>query len=186
MKVTGVVLAGGQSKRMGQNKALMPFKSSTLIEQVLATLCSFTDEQIIIGDPEIYCRFGTVYADVFPGKGPLGGLHSALLNSNTDLNFVVGCDMPKIDRSIFDHLLGHDGEEYDAFVPIHAGQMEPLCALYSKKCLDHFADCLEQDMLKLSDAFSGIRVKFVQVGPGTEIDDLDVFKNLNLPEDIEQ
>ena len=186
MKLTGVVLAGGQSKCMGLNKALMPFENSTLIEKVLAALACFTNEQLIIGNPEIYSQFGTVYSDVFPDKGPLAGLHSALLHSNTDLNFVVGCDMPNIDRSIFDHLSKEVEEVFDAFVPIHDGMIEPLCAIYHKKCLPSFAKSLENGVLKLSEAFASVRVKFVPVGAGSSFEDLQVFKNMNTPEDTEQ
>lgn len=185
MKVTGVVLAGGKSERMGQNKALMLYKGRPLIQYILERLSTFTDQQMIIGEPSIYEQFGVpVYEDRYHGKGPLAGLHSALINSETDLNLVVGCDMPNIDRSVLDHLAKHVDEEYDAYVPIHNGMMEPLFAIYHKRCSASFAQSLEKDVLKLSEAFKSVRVKFVQVGPRTEIDDLEVFKNINGPKDI--
>jgi molybdopterin-guanine dinucleotide biosynthesis protein A len=185
--MTGVILAGGKSKRMGQNKALMDHRGKPLIQHVLETIRPLTERQMIIGDPALYEGFGVpVHADAFTGKGPLAGLHSALKHSTTDLNFIVGCDMPNIDRSILDHLSGHLDESHDAFVPIHDGLIEPLCAIYHKRCLSSFAECVETDVLKLSEAFVTVRVKFVPVGAGTNLEDLYVFKNLNTPQDTKQ
>ena len=184
--MTGVILSGGQSKRMGQNKSLMPFGNSNLIEHVLERLSAFTDEQIIIGDPSIYGHLGMVHADIHPGKGPLAGLHSALTYSTSDLIFVVGCDMPNINGTVLDHLANGVDERYSAFVPRHDGMIEPLCAIYHKNCLDAFARCLDKGILKMSEALDVVQTKFVPVGPGTGLEDLGVFKNLNTPQDTEQ
>ena len=185
--MTGVILAGGKSKRMGQNKALMDLQGKPLIQHVLDNLRTFTEQQIIIGDPALYSKFGVpVFADEHLGKGPLAGIQSALQHSTTELNFIVGCDMPNIEASILKHLEQYIDGEHDAFVPIHDGLIEPLCAVYLQRCLQPFTECLEQDVLKLSEAFDRVRVKFVEVGPGTGLEDLDVFKNLNTPQDTEQ
>lgn len=184
--MTGVILSGGQSKRMGQNKALMPFGNSTLIQHVLTAMTSFTEEQIIIGDPTIYGHLGTVYADIHPGKGPLAGLHSALTYSTSDLIFAVGCDMPNINGTVFEFLANEVDERHVAFVPKHDDMIEPLCAIYHKDCLDAFARCLDKGILKMSEALEVVRTKFVPVGPGTGLEDLGVFKNLNTPQDTEQ
>lgn len=184
--MTGVILAGGKSKRMRQNKALMEHRGKPLIQHVLQRLQTFTNQQIIIGDPALYAIFGvSVFPDEHAGKGPLAGIQSALLHSTTDLNFIVGCDMPKIDTSIFKHLEQLIDTEHDAFVPIHDGLIEPLCAVYHKRCLPLFTECLERDVLKMSAAFESVRVKFVPVGPDSGLEDLGVFKNLNTPQDTE-
>lgn len=136
--VTGYLLAGGKSRRMGQNKALLAWKDETLLARAARTLELAADQVIVLGSPELYGGFGyDVVADKVPGLGPMGGLYSALHHSKTDWILLLACDMPLIDEpvlgGILDAAIAHP--DVDAIVPETARGLEPLCAAYHVRTL---------------------------------------------------
>lgn len=181
----GVVLAGGKSSRMGRDKALIAQSGRTLIEHALDILKPHVDELIIIGDPLRYDRFGPLaIADDPPGNGPLGGIHTALRYAWHDQVIVLACDMPNVSRTFIEYLKAQYTEDVDAVVAQCDGQLEPLAAIYSRKCLNAFGQQIAKGALKMSDAIEAVRTRYVQVCPGEEGWPSDLFRNINAPGDL--
>ena len=95
-RVTAFVLAGGKSTRMGTDKAFLQFRGRTLLANALKLTRAVAGEVRIVGDSTKFADFGAVVEDVYPGCGPLGGIHAALKSSDTDLNVVIGVDLPML------------------------------------------------------------------------------------------
>lgn len=150
MKTSGVVLAGGKSTRMKFNKAFATIAGQPVIQIILDKCKPFFTETIIISnEPQLYEGFGLeIHPDVYPGLGPVAGIHSALYHARHDAVFIMGCDMPFMNMDLVKFLL--DGlEDYESVVPELDQRLQPLSAVYSKKCLPILTECLEHDKLKL-------------------------------------
>lgn len=183
--MTGIVLAGGKSSRMGSNKALLRLGAKTIIEIVITRLKVLFDEIIIISNtPSDYQEFGlNVYPDLLPAKGALGGIHSALTHSPTTYSFIVACDMPFINTDLVSYLLSECGS-YDVTIPFTPKGYQPLHAIYSKGCIEHIERQIDGDNLKVLDLFAELEVRKVR---SEEIKPYDPefrsFINLNTWED---
>lgn len=182
---TGVVLAGGRSLRMGRDKALIEIGGRKLIDHALDILDPHASELLVIGEPEKYGFVGPfVIADEWPGKGPLGGLATALRYASNDHLLVIGCDLPALNARFFELLKANLGHLTDAVVPRHEGLIEPLAASYHRNAQPAFRRCVELDVLKMSDALSQVRTSFVEVIPGHDGWPADLFRNINAPTDL--
>ena len=182
--VTGVILAGGASRRMGKNKALLKIGESLLIEKVYATMAAlFHDVILVTNTPDAYafipCR---AVPDVYPGAGSIAGLHAGLNASGTGRIFVAACDMPFLNADLI-RLLCQNAEEYDAVVPLNrSGRREPLHALYAKSALGAMEQAIlsgDKSIVKLLDRLTTRFVTndlFCSI-PGAE----ESFRNLNTP-----
>ena len=174
------MLAGGKSSRMGRDKALLPFHGGALAGHVASTVAAAAGSVILIGDPQKYGHLGyPVLADRKPGVGPVGGIESALSYTTADWNLVLACDMPGISAEFLRGLL--DAAERlnaDALVPAGpSGRLEPLSAVYHRRCLETLRRALEADVRKVTDALAGLEVARFAV------DDTGCFENLNTPEE---
>ena len=106
MQASGFVLAGGASKRMGQDKALLPYHGTTLVEHVAKTVSEAAGTVALIGDPARLGHLGlAVFPDELPGCGPASGIYTALRVTETDWNLVLACDMPAVSADILRQLL---------------------------------------------------------------------------------
>lgn len=183
--MTGAVLAGGRSSRMGVDKALMPYEETTMLGHALDLLETVTHELMIVGDPN---RYGHVHpntvADIRDNAGPLGGIVTVLHYSSNDENLIIACDMPNLNKDLFDHLKAFMHRGTDVVIPIHDGHIEPLAGLYHRRCLPVFKKCIEDTVFKLSDALALVTTTFVEVSPGLGKWPVDLFKNLNSKEDL--
>ena len=182
---TGVVLAGGQSTRMGRDKALIQIGGRSLLDRALDRLEPLVDEVLVIGDPAKYGSVGPfVVADEWPGKGPLGGIATAMRYASNDRLLVTACDMPGLTPELLillKHLLDRNT---DAVVPRHDGHSEPLVAAYHRLARPIFRRCVELDVLRMSDALAQVRTRHVDLLPGTEGWPDDLFRNINGPDDL--
>jgi len=182
---SGVVLAGGRSSRMGRDKALMEIDGRSLLDRALDKLDAHCSELLVIGEPEKYGHVGPfVIADEWPGKGPLGGIATAMRYASNDRLLVIACDMPALNERLFELLKAQLGTATDAVVPRHEGLIEPLAAAYHRSAQPVFRRCVELDVLKMSDALSQVRTSFIEVTPGREGWPVDLFQNLNAPGDL--
>src|SRR5690242_9714711 len=121
-----IILAGGQSKRMGSDKGLMLFKSKPLVSYVINALRSVTSNIIIVTSNNEYQQFGfKCIEDEFANKGPLAGIYTGLKNSSSEKNILVGCDMPFLSTSLLTNLLINAGNE-DVLLSHHNQMPEPL------------------------------------------------------------
>lgn len=158
--VTGVLLAGGKSRRMGQDKALLRLAGRPLFERSWELLQQFFSTVIIAGDrPDLVTPEISSVADIYPGS-TLGGLHTGLLTATTDWIFVAPCDMPFPDAQIVKLLLQHRNG-FDAVVPRTFVGYEPVFALYHKNCLPQIETMLRQNQFRIYDFYQRINMRYL-------------------------
>lgn len=184
--ITGVILAGGQSSRMGRNKALIKIDGVPLIKRVHTALSNIFPELLIVTNtPEIYqflnCRS---VPDQFVGEGSLAGIHAALSNAKTDYIFVTACDMPDLSSALIRQLCTLAGN-HDIVVPSSMTGLEPLQALYKKSCLPVIERMLKEEKRKILWLYEQLDTLIVEweklkLLPGADL----AFRNLNTPEDL--
>lgn len=183
--VSGVILAGGKSSRMGSNKALLPYKGGRFIEAIHRQLSEIFEEVLLVtNNPEQYdflpCR---MVADLFPGAGALAGIHSGLYHSSGPAIFAVACDMPYLNNDLVRHLAGK-AETGSVIIPEGPNGLEPLHAVYGKGCLDAIESCLmvgEKRIVSFFPRANVIRVAAEQVACFD--DSFASFSNINTPEE---
>ncbi|WP_148132808.1 molybdenum cofactor guanylyltransferase [Candidatus Formimonas warabiya] len=187
MGISGIILAGGKSLRMGQDKTFMSFNNETLIEHTVKELQSVTDEIIIASnDLSKYNISGLVEVrDIFPDMGPLGGMHAGLTAAKNDYAFVVSSDLPMFHARLASYLLERR-KGYDVVVPEIHGYWEPLCAVYARDCLAAIEKCLRADIRQVSQFYQDVKVLKIKeaelrIFGKTE----ELFYNLNTPEDYQ-
>jgi molybdopterin-guanine dinucleotide biosynthesis protein A len=183
--VTGVILAGGQSSRMGSNKALLPYRGGRFIEAIYRQLVRHFSELLLVTNyPEQYrflpCR---KVPDIFPGMGALAGLHSGLSHSSTHHIFAVACDMPYLSDTLISDLtaLRHTA---DLVIPESPWGLEPLHAIYARECLPHMTAALQDNRRRIVSFFEKVNVCRFDKGKVAAIDpEFAAFSNINTPED---
>lgn len=189
--LTIVIQAGGQSLRMGQDKALLPFLGQPLITRLIERLSPAADELLITtNQPENYKFLGLpLFPDKIPNRGALGGLYTALSAASHPLVAVVACDMPFASLQLFQ--LGQKiitTESVDVVIPQVADMFEPLHAIYRKEiCLPAIEQALNSGKWKIISWFPEVKVR---VFTSTELEQQDrhhlAFINVNTPQDLAQ
>jgi molybdopterin-guanine dinucleotide biosynthesis protein A len=142
--VSAFILAGGKSTRMGADKAFVRLEGRTLLDRALDLARSVTADVRIVGDTAKFATFAPVVEDVFPGCGPLGGIHAALRSSPTELNLILAVDIPYVSAALLQYLIARAGHSASATVTLahSGGNWQPLCAIYRRD----FADAAEQSL----------------------------------------
>jgi len=180
--VTGVLLAGGKSQRMGRDKALLQVAGKTLFESSLKLLMQFFSRIIIAGNRPDLEQPGIVsIADIYPGSA-LGGLHTGLSAAETDWIFVAPCDMPYPDARIIERLLA-ERSGVDAVVPRTPDGYEPVFALYHKNCLTPMESMLRQSQFRIYDFYLQINIRYLDP-PELPVGWERALLNLNTPEQL--
>lgn len=185
--MTAVILAGGKSSRMGSNKAFLKLKGKTFIERQIELLREMFDEIFISANtPSEYKYLNLpVFKDIYPEKGPLGGIYTSLVNSSSFYTFMLACDMPFVESGLIKHLKGFT-KEYDVVVPKSERGLEPLHAFYSKNCIDPIKRELDADNLRIISFFPHVKVKIVELESLTSPDSFkNSIKNLNTRNEYE-
>ena len=173
---------------MGRNKAWLLFGTRPLIAVVLDTLRPlFAELAVIAADPAEYTALGVeVRTDLIAGKGPLGGIYTALRYSAADRAFCIGCDMPFAAPALIAHLC-QLAPDADVVVPRTPKGFEPLHAVYGKGCLPQLEAMLHANALRTDTLFSRVRVREVEEGELRRFDpELVSFSNVNTPEDLDR
>ena len=192
--ITGVILAGGRSRRMGQNKALMRLRDEPLIVHVIRQMESVTDELLLItNEPDLYTSLQLpMYADILPEMGALGGLHTGLTYAANSAVICVGCDMPLLQPKFLSYLTRLLGD-YDAVVPCVqtadrcANVFQTLSAVYSKRCLPVIDTMLAVGELRVHALYDRIDARIIQPHEWQALDPQGLsFFNINTPEDFEK
>lgn len=182
---TGVILAGGKSKRMGYKvKAFLQVGGKRIIERVLDTVYSVTDKVILITNlPNEYDYLGlTMFSDIIPDLGPIGGIYTGLSSSQSHQNIIIACDMPFIEPGLLE-LLMHQSERYDIVIPKTPDGYHPLCAVYSKNCIKPAKALIESKRLKVTDLFQYVKVNKVIFSKDNPYFIQNMFFNVNTEED---
>jgi molybdenum cofactor guanylyltransferase len=150
MKATGVILAGGRSSRMKFNKAFAEVGGQPVINIITNKFAGLFDETIIISnEPEVYEHLGLqIYADIYPHMGPVSGIHSGLYHARNNIAFILGCDMPFINMELVEYMVTNI-KDYDSVIPEIDSYLQPLSAVYNRKCLPVLTACLQENRVKL-------------------------------------
>jgi molybdenum cofactor guanylyltransferase len=185
-KVTGFVLAGGLSSRMGENKSLMPFRGKPLIMYAVEALSPICERVIVSSNLSIYDFTGCeVWPDELPLKAPINGIYSCLKRSETDWNFILTCDMPFTGSKLFAYLL-EQGQGSDAVIPVHdQGYVEPLCGLYNRSILTVLEHRVKNEQYSIVKLLQSVRCGYLNIGPDLEFYHREMFSNLNSPSDLD-
>jgi molybdopterin-guanine dinucleotide biosynthesis protein A len=186
-QIEAFILTGGQSSRMGRDKALLEIGGKTLLERA-ATLCApLVSSVTLVGDPQRYSRFGfPALADRWPGAGPLGAIATALGTAKQPLCLVLACDMPFVTVAWLDWLLDHASKSSsDAVIPETTRGLEPLCAIYGASCAPALAAALDSGVRKVTDGLDRINTELIGENEWRKFSpDGDLFQNLNAWEDF--
>lgn len=182
---TGVVLAGGQSSRMGRDKALIEIEGLTLLDRAIELLRPHCREVLVIGDPEKYVpAHASVIPDDEPGKGPLGGLVTAMKRARYVRLLVLACDLPNLSDRLLVRLKHELDTGFDAAIPRHGDLLEPLAGAYHRHAIEAFEGCLAGGVLKMSAALDRVKTGYVELVPGEDGWPEDLFRNINTPADL--
>ena len=189
--ITAIILAGGKSSRMMQEKGLVYLHNKPLIGHMIDKVEDVASFIIIITSNPAYLQFGyPCIEDAMKDKGPLGGIYTGLVHSTTQKNLLLGCDMPFLSEKLLAELINNCADE-DVLLTEHKGLAEPLCSVYDKHCATHIRLLLEQNQLKITDAFEGLKTRVISFDKeewfsGNEFaninseDELQKFENKNI------
>lgn len=185
--VTGFVVAGGRSRRMGRDKALLPWGDATLLDHALARLRDVTDDvRILCGSEERYADRGVqVVTDLVSDASPLGGLLAGLTATDKPLTLLLGVDLPLVPSTLLRFLV-EIAPGADAVVPFSHRDREPLCAAYGRSCLDPIRASVARGDLRMDAFWPEVRVRRVTPSELSAFGDpVVLFSNVNSPEDHE-
>jgi len=188
--VSVVILAGGQSRRLGQDKSLLLIDGQPLLGRIVDTVRTLSDDLVVVtNDPERYLSYELpvrMISDVRPGVGALMGLYSGLRAVRGEYALMVGCDMPFLNLPLLRFLISL-APGVDVVIPQIGDKVEPLHAVYSQACLAPMSRSLEQGCRQIISFFDEVRVRYVEQ---PEIDRFDPehlsFLNINTPQDWER
>ena len=185
MSVSAAIMAGGKSRRMGQDKAWIELDGEPLIKRVAGVLAEVADEVIVVANDPRYETLGlTVVRDRYPQGGALGGIATGVAAAAHDTVLVAACDMPFLSVDVWRLLLGHAGEG-DVVIPRIAGEFETLHALYTKACLPHMARAIAENRLRVISFFDAVSVRAIDEPELRTVDPtFRAFTNVNTPEEL--
>ena len=181
--ITGIILAGGKSSRMGTDKALFVLNGSTFLDHIIRALEPLVDDILIVSNDERHSKYHFKRVrDTIADAGPISGLHAGLTNSATENNLVLSCDIPLIETSMLEVLLQNNEDDIDVIQLAEANRVHPLIALYKKRSAKHLGKALFDGERKLSIALNGLNIKSVLVSD----DKAAALANINTPMDFEK
>lgn len=197
--IAGVIIAGGRSRRMGQDKRQLKLwgaRGPTLLEHTLATIAPLCAELIVVlNDPEHWPQLpATIVSDVYPDGGALGGIYSGLAAARQQHALVIAADMPLLNRALLRWMIAQP-RDYDVLAPQLAsgGQarnrlgVESLHAIYSRACLSAIARQLDAGNPQVIGFFDQVRVRLIEPETIAQLDPSgDAFCNVNTPEELER
>jgi molybdopterin-guanine dinucleotide biosynthesis protein A len=188
-ELTGFVLAGGRSSRMGTDKAALLLNGRTLLEHAIGMVGAVTGEPVfILGSRQLYASYGEVIEDHYPGCGPLAGIHAALSRSHTRFNLIIAVDTPFLSPEFLQHMTRRAIEsEAVVTVPEIAGYTQPLCAVYSREFLPIAEKALKSGSFKIVPLFPKEKTCIVTEAELARFAfNAEMFENLNTPEDMKR
>jgi len=187
--LTVVIQAGGASRRMGRDKALLPFLGKPLIERVIERVSALADELVVTTNrPENYVFLDVpLYSDLIPDRGALGGLYTALSVASQPLVAVVACDMPFASSE----LLGWERDqliagEYAAAIPVTPSGSEPFHSVYRREaCLPAILSAIQANQWSVDSWYNQVAIRFLSMDEMKSFDSHRLaFRNVNTAEDL--
>ena len=186
--MTGVVLAGGESSRMGRNKAFIEIHGERIINRIVSLFNKMFDDVLLVtNSPLEYLELNVrVVTDLIPGKGSLGGIYTGLFFSPSPKAFFVGCDMPFLNKKVISYFMDL-AETADIVVQRSDQHWEPLHAIYSRKFIKPIERLMAQGDLKIIKAYKWMKVREIKKEELEPIDPgLRSLVNINIPEELKK
>ena len=181
--ITGIILAGGKSSRMGNDKGLLKINNKTFIELVIEAMKPLVNDILIVSNNPDHDKFGYErIGDIISDSGPLAGIHAALNHTSTRHNMVLSCDIPLITTEVLNKLIETDYENYDVVQIKSKDKTMHLIAMYNKDCLQTCHELLQQGEKRLRVAINQMHSKSIV------IDDkwANYVKNVNTKDDLKE
>jgi len=168
---------------MGADKAFLQLGCQTLLMRALGLAATAAKEVRIVGEPERFLPFGRVVQDVFPGRGPLGGIHAALSESETELNLMLAVDLPFVESRFLAYLIASACQcAAVVTVPRAAGGWQPLCAVYRREFAAVAERALQKGKNKIDALFSQVETRSISQEELLRTGfSMNMFRNLNTP-----
>jgi molybdopterin-guanine dinucleotide biosynthesis protein A len=186
--MNGIILAGGNSSRFGENKAFMEVAGRPLIENIVNMLRDIFAEVIVVaksGENYKYLE-AKIVEDIIPGKGPLSGIHAGLVNSSAHDNFIVACDMPFLNCDLI-QFMREKVSGSDVLIPRVRGAVEPLHAFYSKNCIKPIEGRLHAANYKITGFLGEVDTRYIEEGELRAYDpEMRTFANINTQADYQK
>ncbi len=187
---SGVILAGGLNSRFfGTNKALIRVEGQYILDRIYHVFREVFDEIILItNDPLPYLDWDfTIMSDIFSVRSSLTGIHAGLFCATHPYAFFTACDTPFLKKELVETLVNRIEERFDVIVPETSAGLEPLCAIYSQRCIQPIETRLERQQFKIRQFFKKTRVRKVREDLLREADpNLVSFFNINTPDELEK
>jgi len=185
-RVSGIILAGGQNRRMGQNKALVEWRGKRLLNWVydaIKPLCS----EIIISSNEESSLFpdALIVPDNYSNIGPVAGIEAGLSGSSSDINIIVSCDTPLLTTDFFRYMISKHGK-FDISIPVHNGINEPMIGIYSRSVLPVFQQAISEGLFKPPHIIKSCIFQEIEINRNMNFYAPDMFLNMNSPEDLKK
>jgi len=187
---SGVILSGGLAARYdGIEKALLQVGGVRILDRIYEIYRELFDEIILVtNSPEKFLEWDLlIVADLFPIRSSLTGIHAGLFYATNPHAFISACDTPFLKKEMVETVIGRIEAQIDIVMPETSAGFEPLCAAYSKRCLEAAQNNLEQEKLKITRTFRKSRIKTISEKVLRQIDpELRSFFNINTPGDLQQ
>jgi molybdopterin-guanine dinucleotide biosynthesis protein A len=190
LEISSIVLAGGKSSRLGYDKLLKSVGDRNLLDLVISCVAPFSQETIVVAAGKRTPIQSNKYpalklvTDIYPGKGPLGGVYTGLLNSTSFHNLVVASDMPFLNQALL-HYMIQVATDFDLVVPRVGDLVEPLHAIYARNCLEPLEQMLGHNELSLHRLFPRVRTRYVEADEIERFDPEHLsFFNVNTRADL--
>ena len=185
--MTGAILVGGKSRRMGFNKAFIEINGKSIIEGAIETLRTLFPHLIIVASSDNILEYERLnvrtVADIYAGAGSLGGIYTALFHSPSPYCFVTACDMPLLDSAVIQRMVA-EAKGHDAVIPTINGRFHPLHAIYSRRCMAQMEEMIEGGDLTIGNLYKRINVKGLGEDFFHDSHDLPFLTNLNTTEHL--
>ncbi len=179
--ITGIILAGGRSSRMGSEKGLVLLDGKPFIRHIIEAIQPLVSELLIVSSNADYDTFNIKRVeDIIPNAGPIAGLHAGLTHAKTKNSLVVSCDVPLLTTEFLQQLIHADQEDYDIIQYEAKGKTIPLIASYKKRCAKKCIELLNNDERRLQKLVSELNVKTIPVLENEH----HLVTNINTQEDL--
>ncbi len=187
---TLAIIAGGQSRRMGRDKAFVELAGKPLIQHTLDRCADLGQAETILitNQPAAYAHLNLpMYGDAMPGTGALGGIYTALLRGQCPILLALACDMPFVNSALLRFMLAQLDANTDIVVPRVNDYPQGMHAIYRKSCLDAIRQQLQRNRLKIIGFYPAMRVRYLDEADYAAFDpQARSFTNLNTPAELEQ
>jgi molybdenum cofactor guanylyltransferase len=191
LEISGIVLAGGKSLRLGHDKILEKLGDTTLLERVVSHIDPFSKSIIVVtANERTFAPLAKhpkvkIVSDILPGQGSLGGIYTGLVESGSFHNLVVAADMPFLNQPLLRYMI-EKTEDYDLILPRVNGLFEPLHAIYSRNCIEPIKKIFGQGKKVIIELFNYVKVKYIETEEVERFDPKHMsFFNINTKEDLE-